>query len=335
MSNKNDELSADESEALRRELEARASGNAPAASAAVADDDGEDLEAFLKSLEEDDYEPPAPRVATADPAADDPFAAQFAELEATHGKAIAISEPEKPTRQQRKEAEKLAKKQAAEQKAAEKQAAIDAANAEKQAQKDAALAEKQARKEEKNAGKRHIALRILTWTALGLPVFCLWWLVGSYLAQWISAAWLIALVTTSFVFGLPGLLRHFTHRGRYVYWLSGTGLLLTIALAAPMPATAAKNLAEYGHWPASTIAEVSGLPVDHALVRLNTGVAGAIGGLLNPIAKDQPAHRLGTEMPLSGPQAVPAPTPTEPATTEPTPAEPSTAEPVPPAQTAE
>ncbi len=343
MSNNNQNLNDDESDALRRELEARAN-KAPANQAAAEHDDSdEDLEAYLKSLEEDDApaSPSRPVQTQTATAVSDPFADQFAELEAAYGHEIVLPDPEplKPSRHDEKAAKKQAtedaKRQAAEKKAADKQAAADAVQAEKdakKAEKDALIADKQAKKAARAAEKRPLALRILGWTFLGLPVFCLWWLVGSFLAQWISAAWLIAVVTTSFAFALPGLLRHLTKRGRYVYWLSGTSLLLTIALIAPMPATASKNLAEYGHWPASTIAEVTGLAADHALIRLNNTVAHFTAGLIDPAAREQPAHLLGTQTPLSGEpvEVVPAPpVPAELDTPAPAPQKPESAAPAP------
>ncbi len=318
MSNNNQELNDDESEALRRELEARASKSPADQAAAEHDESDEDLEAYLQSLEADDEPVSAARPVQSAAPVSDPFADQFAELEAAYGHEIVLPEPEpiKPSRQELKAAKKQAaedaKRQAAEKKAADKQAAADAVQAEKdakQAEKDALLAAKQAKKAEKAAQQRPIALRILIWTLLGLPVFALWWLVGSFLAQWISAAWLIALVTTAFAFGLPGLLVHFVKRGRYIYWLSGASLLLTVLLVAPMPPTASKNLAEYGHWPASTIAEVSGLAADHALVSLNNSVAHFTAGLIDPAGREQPGHRLGTETPLSGEPAEAVPSP--------------------------
>lgn len=341
MSNNNHELNDDESEALRRELEARAS-KAPSSQTTVEHDDSDDdLEAYLKSLEEDDEPVSSPKPARTQTATavNDPFADQFAELEAAYGHEIVLPEPEpiKPSRQDEKAAKKQAaedaKRQAAEKKAADKQAAADAIQAEKdakQAAKEALIAEKKAKKAEKAAQKRPVALRILIWTLLGLPVFCLWWLIGSFLAQWISAAWLIALVTTSFAFGLPGLMRHFAKRGRYIYWLSGASLLLTIALVAPMPPTASKNLAEYGHWPASTIAELSGLPSDHALVTLNNSIAHFTAGLIDPAGRTQPGYLLGTQTPLSGEPDAAAPSPPvpqEPTTTTPAPQNPERAQP--------
>lgn len=320
MSKNDDELSAEELDALLRDLEGRASGGgesrgrARAPSGADAGgDDGEDLEAFLRSLDADDESTSGSsarsRTATATapaPAEDDPWAAQFAELEAADSRSLA----RKP------EAEKAAPAEAKADKKAEKKSrkkgrkkAADTESTEASGENgDVVVVDKpegEAAAGKQKAGHRR-GLRALKWTAFALPSLVLWWIVGAYLAQWVSAGWLVTLVAAAFVFGLPALARRLLHRGRYVYWLVGLSLGLAIALIAPMPRTAATTFAEYGHWPASTLAEITGMAPDGALVRANASVSGFVGTLIHPAADDQRAHRLGTDFPLS--QApIPAP----------------------------
>ncbi|MBA2664849.1 MAG: hypothetical protein H0U74_21350 [Bradymonadaceae bacterium] len=295
MSEDKDELSADELDALLRDLEGRASGGGkPRAKAAATEEDSEDLEAFLKALEADDARAAgaAPKTRTAT-AVDDPFAAQFAELEATDAKAMAKTAQEAPPKgKDKKEA---------------------AAQAKEKAKDGEKLAKTDKKADDGAPGRGRRALKVLKWTAIVVPVLTLWWVVGLYLAQWISAGWLVAAVATSFVFGLPALLRHFARRGHYVYWLSGAALALTVGLVAPMPNTAGQTMAEYGHWPASAL----GLSGDHFLVEANAALGQFVGGLLAPSAADQAAHRLGTDQPL-GPAVVapPAPPAVQPAPTE-------------------
>jgi len=45
----------------------------------------------------------------------------------------------------------------------------------------------------------------MKWTGFALPVVSLWWLLGAYLGQWVTAGWLIFMMSAMFVFGLPKL----------------------------------------------------------------------------------------------------------------------------------
>lgn len=138
-----------------------------------------------------------------------------------------------------------------------------------------------------------VALRVLL---VLIPVAALVWVLGSFLAEWVSAGWLIAVIGLVVALGLPALVAHLVGKGKFRWWAAGMGLLLTVALTAPMPGQASESLSEYGHWPASTIAELAGLQSDGTLVGLNASVAGAIGGLLDRTAQEQPeAKQLGTE----------------------------------------
>lgn len=97
------------------------------------------------------------------------------------------------------------------------------------------------------------------WTAYALPILAMWWVLGAYLAQWISAGWLIAVVATLFVVAIPKAMYDAAdRRGKFRWWIAGASLVLTAALVAPMPESAGTVLTHYGHWPASTIVEATG-----------------------------------------------------------------------------
>lgn len=132
------------------------------------------------------------------------------------------------------------------------------------------------------------------WTGYALPVIAFWWVLGSYLGQWISAGWLIALVSTMFVLGVPKFLYDLAdRRGKFRWWLAGASLVLTVALVAPLTESAGEALTYYGHWPATSVAEISGAPGGF-LVEANAAAGDAVGRALHP---DLPAsagrHQLG------------------------------------------
>ncbi|RAL23086.1 hypothetical protein DL240_09375 [Lujinxingia litoralis] len=301
MSEKNQELNDDEYAALLRDLEGRASSPGVSTSAEGASEAGadEDLEAFLASLE-DDAEARAEsgvKTATAE-RAEDPFAGEFEKLAKESDLVVAEEQEEEKKSWSARRAEKKAEKQA------EKDAAEAARQAEKQAaaqEKEAAKAAKAKAKEEARQGRGvgQRALRMMGRVALWYgPALVLWWVVGALIAPWVSAGWLIAAMVTMFVFGLPALCKRVFQRGTYRAWTLGVSLIgLGVALV-PWPQSAGEKLAHYGYWPSAVVAEVSGQPVDSALVRAHAGVSEFVGGLLTADDVDWKAYRLGTDLPL-------------------------------------
>jgi hypothetical protein len=323
MSDQNEDLSPEELDALLRDLQGRAGSGAGTGkgSKVNVDDDGEDLEAFLRSLEEADDEPAPRRTATATASEkDDPFLAQFAALEAADKTSLArqdsredkAGKPEMPKesikapdeKKPEKKPEKKGKAKAEDDKPGRGEVAEPGTSVDKKKKQDEA---------DKGRGLRR-ALFIGKWLGLVLPVVLFWWVLGSYLGNWVSAGWLISLVSTLFVFSLPALARHWAKRGRYVYWLAGLSALLLIGLVAPIPQQAGSALSQYGHWPASTVAELAGWPADHSLVRAHGAVGQGLGGLLTTGVVDEAPRQLGTALPLSGGLSAPdAPQPPTPA----------------------
>ena len=114
----------------------------------------------------------------------------------------------------------------------------------------------------------------------------------------------MAAVALVFALGLPALANHFVNQGKYSWWAAGLGLVLTIGLSAPMPQTAGEALTKYGHWPATTVAELADWAPDGNLVGINNFVASTVGGLLHPgdVEVEGP-KKLGSEEALGAPAA--------------------------------
>ena len=338
MSDGKDELSDEEYASLLRELEGRSSGEALKKGGKKApsgdgggspSDEVEDIDAFLASLEADEGDGGAKTKTTT--REEDPLAAEFAALEKKGELVAPPVEVKKPKKESKKEKETREKKPGRK----ERREAKRKARAE---EKEARIQEKEARAEAKAKARgersrsKEVGLIALTWAGWLFPAFLLWWVLGSYLGQWIAAGWLITLVVTMFVFTAPVYLRKLARRGSYKVWMAGFSLLATVALVAPLPNTAGKSMVEYGHWPSSALAEVAGAAPNAGFVRAHAALAGWIGGLVATAeAPGWGPRQLGTVYPLGmeGP-AQPAPVAEEPAVEEPAvPAEAPQEEPVP------
>ncbi len=280
MSEENEELSEQELNSLLADLESRAgSGGASSGSAASGADDDEDLEAFLKRLDAEDSASPKADVAEAE--RDEELDKRFAELDNLQPDDL----PARPveTAPSSKKSKKKSKK------------------SKKKSKKTEATPEGDEAAE--GADKPSVGARLAKATAkflvLALPVVALVWVLGAFLASWISAGWLIAIVAVVFALAVPAVASRVLKKGKFAWWAAGCGLLLTVALIAPMPHKAGQALARYGHWPASTVSELAGWKVDNGLVQLNSGLAGVIGGILSPGATGP--NELGTEHSLYHP----------------------------------
>lgn len=124
------------------------------------------------------------------------------------------------------------------------------------------------------------------WSAYALPILAFWWVLGAYLAQWITAGWLIAVVATLFVVAVPKAAYDAAdRRGKFRWWIAGASVVLTAALLAPMPESAGTVLTHYGHWPASTVVEATGGD-GGMLVDASSAAGEWLGRVLHP---DMPA----------------------------------------------
>lgn len=263
----NNELSDEEYDALLRDLEGRA-GDSEAAP--EMDDDG-DIDAFLEEIESQSEA--ESKTATRTREEDDDLAAQFADLEEKDELAV----PED----------------------------VDLGEEKKKRKKDKGKSKKAAREDEAEGAKEDrsrgtkVAIKAGKVALWAIPAVVLWWVLGVYLAQWVSAGWLIAVVSAMAVVGVPMGLRRVVRRGRYRHWLLGTSVVATVALVAPMPNVAGEQMSHYGHWPSSVVAEVTGADADIGLVTRHAAAAGWLGTTIATV--EQPnweARQLGTVVPL-------------------------------------
>ncbi len=289
MSDQENEMSEDELNSLLADLESRA--DAGGGAQAGAGDDDEDLEAYLARLEAEEPSTSGGQKAggnrkVASAERDDELDARFAELDNLQPDDLPATTPDKKAK---KKADKKAKK------------------AGKKKEKQKAEGE-EAGEEGRSRGAR-FAVAALKVLAVALPVAVFAWVLGSFLANWVSAGWLIAIMALIFALGMPLLVSRYVKKGKFAWWAAGIGVLLTVALTAPMPETAGETLRDYGHWPATTVGELAGWEADNTLVQINAGVAGALGGLLyTPQAGEAEGPlELGTEHSLYGEEQVETP----------------------------
>lgn len=290
MSGEKGGLSDDEYAALLRDLEGRADSGS--ASGEQVPDEVEDIEAFLRDLEgeADDSSKTVTKTATRS-AEEDALAAEFAALEAK-GELIPLpeDEPEEKAKKKEKKSRKKERSGKARKSRAERREEKAAAREQKREEKAAAQAERaQGRSRGKRAGL--FVLKNGLWFS---PALILWWVLGAYLGQWISAGWLIGAVSTMFVFGLPGVLRRVVKRGGYRPWSLGFSLLAVVLLIAPMPNIAAQNLARYGHWPASALGEALGSAPDAAYIRAQGSASAWLASKIGTSPGGLKPRQLGT-----------------------------------------
>jgi hypothetical protein len=283
MSETESELNDDELDSLLSDLESRADGGSQAASPDIDDDEAsEDIEAFLKELEESEAsgsnEPVQAKTAERDSELD----AKFAELDdldpsdlpAKTDDAKSARDPDKSGTSESDDEGEVAK-------------ADDS-------KKDEASAE--------GTSKKKFGIAALKVLAVSFPSLLFVWVLGAFLGNWVSAAWLIGIISVSFALAIPFLLRHYVKKGKYMWWAIGSSIALLAALVAPMPGQAGNALQKYGHWPASVVAEVAGWDLDSPIVDATSVVSEQIGSLL-PGAAELEGKQLGTDHDLDVPVA--------------------------------
>lgn len=276
-----EELSEEELNSLLSDLEARSEEGGGAEPGADSTD-GEDIEAFLKSVEEEQGGEPD-EVAVAERA--ESAGPDLSELE-NADELPAKSEGSKPAPQK------------------------EEADGDEESTSEAEPAEKpETQKKGADAGGSDVwpvVWLVAKWTGYSLPVLALWWVFGAFLGQWISAGWLIFVVATAFVVGVPKLLFDFSgQKGKFRWWIAGASVVLTTALIAPMPSIAGKVLTNYGHWPATTVADAAGWD-DSALVDANAAAGEWLGRTLFPAL---PAAETKLDLGDRSAPSDPAPTP--------------------------
>lgn len=279
MSDDNNELSDEEYDALLRDLEGRSASSGGDSGSEGGGEDIGDIDAFLSEIEADAESRSQSKTKTDE--RDDDLANEFAALE-QKGELSAPSKKEKKSKRKKKKKKKKDKSK-------------------KEAKKGAtATSTEEGAAEQESSSDAHVAFRAAKTALWFAPAVVLWWVLGVYLGQWVSAGWLIALVSAMVVFGAPVLLKKVAKRGRYRPWLLGASVVATLALVAPMPDRAGENMADYGHWPSTMIAELIGAHSDAGIVTTHAAAAGWLGDLIAPSELGQrEARQLGTIFPLS------------------------------------
>lgn len=271
---------------------------------AIANEEAEDIDAFLSDLE-DDAPPPVSEPAA--PAEPDPFADAFADLEASH-----VDDPEPvvvaavvpavvaPAEVTPAEVAPIdAEETRAERKAREKQEKLDEKQrvlAEKAQEKERLAAEKAERKRLKNRrptkedaddspgvvetvrspGYR-FGVWMLKFTLFLIPALVCWWVVGSLAGSFFEVGWIVLAFATLAAFVVPAVPRVLTGWGRYGWWAAGIGLIAVVAIIASIPDMAGKSIARYGHWPATTTSQLAEWEPDNSLVMTTAGASQFIG----------------------------------------------------------
>lgn len=276
---------ADDTDALLKELESRANSG----SSAKIDEDEEDLEAFLASLDAGDDSPaPAAKVATKPkmPEPAPPKEAPKAEL----------TKPDPP----------------------KKEAKTEKAEPTDHAQKKSKLP---------------VVLALMKWGFVSLTTTSAIWLLGAYLAQWISAWWLVLAIALVVTLSLPlGFWQLSKRKGKKAWWFAGVSTLVLAGLIAPMPTMAANVIGSYGHWPSTAINAARGAEATSgahgALTWFSAFLAGQLGaeastalelGTQHPVAQEPSTEEAPSETPPEAktPEEAPAEPVVEPKTTEP------------------
>lgn len=264
-------------------------------------DGGEDIEAFLRSLEEADLSdlpssgasdasrPAAKPVATAPDTSD--LDARFAALDDLVPDELPATQPKASAKDEKDAKDGGGKKKSRKQRAAEKKAAKAAAKQQKLDAKAAARQQKLDAKAAQPAWKR-FARASGKVALLASPMVIFVWVLGAFMAHVISAGWLIALLAVLVGVGLPLLAASLSKRGKATWWAAGLGVLLTVALVAPMPKSVGATLTHYGYWPTAVVGEIAKWEVDNSLNNIGAAVAGAFGSALGTQASG--AMKLGT-----------------------------------------
>lgn len=104
------------------------------------------------------------------------------------------------------------------------------------------------------------------------------WMLGNYLASFISVGWLIAIVSLVGVLGLSYFFKRIVGKGRFMVWSGLVSLLLLVAML--LPATfATTKMIEYGHWPISSITKASAMETDNTFVSFSNRVSKTLAEL--------------------------------------------------------
>ncbi len=185
-------------------------------------------------------------------------------------------------------------KQAAEQKPSKQEQASSESPEESAGQSQQAEGSSGRTADESSGWGAVIAWGTVKWTAYSVPTVVLCWLIGAYMGRWITAGWLLGLVSVLASVGVPLLVYDAVgRRGRKRWWLAGSGVLLSALLVAPMPESAGNALAHHGYWPGQMVDEIA-LSENNVVSRASSTLSRTAAGWLGvTVANDADYTALG------------------------------------------
>lgn len=264
---------------------------------AIAQEEAEDIDAFLADLESDDSDTPAQ---AQQPAADDPFAAAFADLESEHGDDVALPEPtpeppkaKAPTPEQKTPKQETKPEPEPEPKPEPKADEKKTNKRRGNKKDDVAVVEKV-----RSPGFKFF-MGTVKFSIFFIPAMLCWWLIGAYSARFFETGWITAILATLVAFILPAIARFGLGRGKYGWWALGIAVVIVGALVGGLPRQSGESLAKYGHWPVSTVAQLAKWKADATTVTLTAKAAEMIGqpiqSMREPVKTPATALAMGTD----------------------------------------
>lgn len=146
------------------------------------------------------------------------------------------------------------------------------------------------------------------------PIFIGTWLFGSLIGSWIATSWILAIVALLVVI-LPGLiLRLIVKKGRFSWWISGLALVGILATGFALPTLTAESIVRHGHWILTSIITPLGASPDNFATRTLNTFDRWIAGTIGSPSPDVFPSSLGTSNPLGSTPTPPEPPPSEPTT---------------------
>ncbi len=127
------------------------------------------------------------------------------------------------------------------------------------------------------------------------------WMLGNYLASFVSVGWLIAIVATVGVLGCSYFFKRAVSKGRFMVWNGLVSLLLLVAMLLPTNFATTKMI-EFGHWPISSIAEAAGMDKENTFTSFSNRISKTLADFRSGLGESDLVaafpKTLGTDLPL-------------------------------------
>lgn len=273
---------------------------------AIAQEEEEDIDAFLATLEDEAQAQSADTKPAAAPV-DDPFAAAFADLESELPEGALDEEPAptpntpkaKPVAAHAKPLVEPPPEHSAPAeltKAVEPKPKAEPAKKPEKSKKTGASSAVPVVEKVRSPGFRFTMWALKT-AFFFTPVVLLWWVLGAYTSGFFERGWISAIIATALAFVVPAMPRFMLGKGKYAWWAFLIAVLGLAGLIGPMPGRSGSMISAYGHWPVSTVSQLAGWDADHIGVTVTAGAAGLVGERLEalvPLNHREPMV-LGTE----------------------------------------